>query len=173
MIYEREIYSTLYRYDGDTGRIWRLYSGSLGTSPARWVETAIGRNALGYRYVYCTVQKGKYVQLLAHRMALFIVHGEWPSEHVDHINHDPSDNRLVNLRSVSCAENMRNQRRLKSGVAGYLGVRPCRKKWQARVQIDNREMSLGVFATKEEAAKVAAAARKEMGFHENHGLVQS
>lgn len=50
---------------------------------------------------------GKTLQ--AHRVAYAIYHGEWP-DHIDHINHNTTDNRIVNIRSVTQAENNRNRR---------------------------------------------------------------
>lgn len=47
--------------------------------------------------------------ILAHRMAWFLHTGEWPDGPIDHINRDRDDNRIVNLRVVSAAENNRNR----------------------------------------------------------------
>ena len=48
------------------------------------------------------------VPLSAHRAAWAILYGEWP-DHIDHINRNRSDNRIVNLRSVTKAQNAQNQ----------------------------------------------------------------
>lgn len=45
---------------------------------------------------------------LAHRLAWFYVYGVWPENHVDHIDRNRSNNRIVNLRDVTPAENMAN-----------------------------------------------------------------
>src|SRR3546814_1788886 len=50
----------------------------------------------------------KGIPLLAHRVAWAIHYGEWPNGQIDHINGDPSDNRIANLRDVSALENARN-----------------------------------------------------------------
>lgn len=47
---------------------------------------------------------------LAHRLAWFYVHGEWPAHVIDHINCVKTDNRIANLRSVTSAENNRAAR---------------------------------------------------------------
>ena len=41
------------------------------------------------------VNRKKY---LLHRLAWLYMTGNWPSEHIDHINGNPSDNRWVNIK---------------------------------------------------------------------------
>ena len=62
-----------------------------------------------------TIRPDDYVQIgigkryyLAHRIAWLYVHGYLPENDVDHINRNPSDNRIVNLREVSQQCNSRN-----------------------------------------------------------------
>lgn len=49
----------------------------------------------------------------AHRIIWLLHYRKWPSEVIDHINGNTSDNRIVNLRDVSQAENIRAARRAK------------------------------------------------------------
>lgn len=65
-------------------------------------------NARGYR-VFTLRIDGQCHKLLAHRAAWALMHGHWPAQSIDHINHDRRDNRLANLRDVSHLENMRNR----------------------------------------------------------------
>src|SRR5437868_3578208 len=48
------------------------------------------------------------VAYYAHRLAWLYVHGEHPNREIDHDNGDRGDNRIVNLRQCSHAENLRN-----------------------------------------------------------------
>lgn len=43
-------------------------------------------------------------------MAWLLGTGAWPKHYIDHINGDPADNRLTNLRDVTHQVNMRNQK---------------------------------------------------------------
>jgi HNH endonuclease len=49
---------------------------------------------------------------LAHRVAWYIVHGELPPPELDHIDGDPSNNRIANLRKIAPALNRINRHRL-------------------------------------------------------------
>lgn len=42
---------------------------------------------------------------LAHRLAFLIVFGRWPEHGIDHVNGDPSDNRMLNLCEATHSEN--------------------------------------------------------------------
>lgn len=65
---------------------------------------------VGYRYISF---RGRHYY--AHRLAWLIVKGEWPKNHIDHINGVKDDNRIANLRDVSSAENHRNMKIHRSG----------------------------------------------------------
>lgn len=61
-------------------------------------------------YIVITLScRGRYHKLFAHRVIWALKHGDWPKQVIDHINHIRTDNRIVNLRDVSPAENMRNR----------------------------------------------------------------
>jgi len=45
-----------------------------------------------------------------HRVIFALHHGRWPEQVIDHINHVRNDNRPINLRDVSHAENSRNRK---------------------------------------------------------------
>lgn len=76
-------------------------------------------------------------------------------ELVDHINRNRLDNRRSNLRIVGYAENNRNVEA--RGSSGYKGVYPNpgskQRPWLAKATIDYKQVYLGSFSTKKEAAK--------------------
>lgn len=100
------------------------------------------------------------------RLAWFYVHGEWPPHNVDHINRDPSDNRIKNLRLATNAQNQWNRPKLCYSTSPYKGVtlhKPSGR-WSAKITKNKERIYLGYYSTPEEAA---AAYRKAA--IEHHG----
>jgi len=85
---------------------------------------------------------------------------------VDHINHNGLDNRRINLRSASRAENARNRAKQKtnSGKSPLKGVTLDNGRWRAVIYVNNKKISLGSFNSDIEAAKAYdTAARQHYG----------
>jgi len=108
---------------------------------------------------------------LAHRLAWLFIHGEFPADHTDHINHDRADNRIVNLRSVTCRENQQNAKIRMDNTSGHLGVCWHKKtsKWQSTIRVNGERIHLGIFDNINDAVEARAVANKKYGFHPNHG----
>lgn len=72
---------------------------------------------------------------------------------VDHINGNGLDNRKVNLRLSSRAQNLANTRG-QSGTSPFKGVSYCKKtgRWKAQITVKGVNRNLGRFLTQEEAA---------------------
>jgi len=64
---------------------------------------------------------------------------------VDHINRIKTDNRLVNLRLVTCQQNHFNL-----GAKGYCWNKRARK-WQAQIRINGKNKHLGYYDHEEDA----------------------
>jgi hypothetical protein len=83
---------------------------------------------------------------------------------VDHINGNPSDNRLINLRPVTHAQNLWNRKFCKNNKVGFKGV--CvdkrRNTWKAEISKNRVRFYIGNFKTKELAAAVWNRAAKIM-----------
>jgi len=133
-------------------------------SCANWNSKNAGRAALACRekrfgYLVGTIRQVRNSPLKAHRVAWAIVYGAWPEGVIDHINGDPSDNRIANLRDVTHAVNMRNSAPRSDNKSGYAGVRWCRRsqRWIATLNI-------GQFKTKAEAVAARDAAREGLGY---------
>lgn len=101
------------------------------------------------------------VQYLEHRLAWLYVYGKWPTGEIDHIDGDPSNNKIVNLRDVSHKTNMENIRRAYSGnTSGLLGAGKHRRKWVAKIRNGKTLVYLGAFNTPEEAHAAYVAAKR-------------
>jgi hypothetical protein len=106
--------------------------------------------------------------LKAHRVAWFISHNEWP-DFIDHINGNPSDNRLCNLRAASRSDNNKNASIRKDNTSGVVGVywnKQC-KKWMAVINSDGKSKYLGMYNNKEAAIEARTTAEKYFGFCNN------
>lgn len=108
---------------------------------------------------------------MAHRVAWFYVHQEWPPEDIDHIDRCRTNNAISNLRCVSRSDNMKNAKlRIdsKTGVPGIRWNTPSRK-WRVRISSNKVEYPLGCFADFFEAVCARKAAEVKYNFHPNHG----
>jgi hypothetical protein len=102
---------------------------------------------------------------LEHHLVWLIHRGAWPTRFIDHINGDPSDNRIENLREVTQAENIQNQRRgQKSNKStGLLGVtlRPNGRA-TSRIWVNGKNLFLGNFDTPDEAQRAYIDAKRKL-----------
>lgn len=106
-----------------------------------------------------------YARYKAHRLAWLYVYGKWPEKLIDHINGDPTDNRIANLREATMSENMHNQRRAhKHNKTGILGVqwRPSKNKFRARIAVSGKEIHLGHFDSVEDAQNAYLDAKEKL-----------
>lgn len=91
--------------------------------------------------------------ILAHRAAVLWMTGELPSEDVDHINMERSDNRWTNLRQATRSQNKGNtvaQSNSKTGVKG-VSYNKKKKRYSAFIQCRGVQKYLGLFDTIGEA----------------------
>lgn len=145
----------LFHYNPETGDLtWKVSRGRIASG--RIVRT---RHNHGYYSV--RINRGQY---LVHRVIWLIVHGRWPTEHIDHANGVRTDNRLCNLREATRSENQWNQaisRRNKSGFKGVFWAKHANK-WEARVEVSGKRQYLGRYDTREEAHAAYCKAAKEL-----------
>ena len=163
---EQEDLLKLVHYDAETGLLfWR--NRGVPQWDKRWAgKPAFNIPSRGYRV---GVLHG-IRSIGAHRVAYKYVYGIDAAE-IDHINGNRSDNRIVNLRSVTATENRRNAAMPKTNRSGCVGVhwRSDKNKWVAFITLANRYTFLGYFADKQDAIHCRQQAEREHGFHENHG----
>lgn len=124
-------------YDPVTGVFTRKLRGRGSLKPHK---VAGSMNQKGY--IYVTINSTKFS---AHRLAWFMVHGEWPPNEIDHINRVPSDNRIANLRLATRTENGQNRRLHANNTSGARGCIRSGRKWVAQICINGKGYHLGSF----------------------------
>lgn len=178
----KEIDVTLLRslidLDADTGLMkWKprpenLFNGCAKRSASVWNARYAARP------VQFSIHQDGYAKMRifnqgfqVHRVVYALHNGAWPAGHIDHINGIRTDNRPENLRSVTRAENNRNQKRHSTNTSGQMGVMWHRaaRKWLARIYNKNQEIHLGLFVEFEDAVAARKAAEREYGYAEGHG----
>lgn len=97
-----------------------------------------------------------------HRVIFLMFNGYLP-EFVDHINNDPTDNRIENLRQCTRTENSWNKRIQHNSTTKIKGVswHKQSKKWGARITVNGKRMELGRFNDIELAELVVIEGRNK------------
>ena len=87
------------------------------------------------------------VHYYSHRLVWLYIHSYIPENNLDHINRDPSDNRISNLREVSNQCNMRNTGNLARNTSGVKGVgwSKANQKWESRIHVNGKGISIGYY----------------------------
>lgn len=164
----------LLEYEPETGALtWKprwpeLFPGTPTAAALhcrRWNARFAGKPAinylspLGYREGAVGSLNAK-----AHRIAFAIHHGRWPSGGIDHINGDPGDNRAVNLREATQAQNSKNAKKQRGTSSRFKGVcwHKQAMKWLASIHADGQRHSLGLFADEEDAARAYDLAASQL-----------
>jgi hypothetical protein len=161
-ILTQEKLKTLLQYDPDTGvLIWR-------TKPSRGVKAGrIAGTPTSEGYIALQINKQK---MYAHRAIWLYVHGVWPSEEIDHINHIRNDNRLCNLRLANRLENSHNTRKHDKSLSGHKGVawHNRNKKWQVQMRFCGKSYYVGQFLNLQDA--IQARLQAETKLYADHNL---
>lgn len=147
--YEFEEFSHFFVVDesSSTGLRWK-------ESPSRNVTA--GREAGGrLRSGHYRVKFGGKSHKV-HRIVWLLTHRNWPEKIIDHIDGNPGNNKIENLREVTAQENQRNMRWAK-GYCWHGG----HKKWMASIRDGERQLFLGYFE-REIDARVAYLKAKVM-----------
>jgi hypothetical protein len=158
-----------FEYDRDTGMLtWKVRPrGHFGQEGewTRWNVLFAGKQAgwlhkLGYRYV--TV--GSHSEYKVHRIIWKWVTGEDPPTTLDHRDGNRANNRFVNLRAATKAEQTRNSELRKDNSTGHRGVswNKERGRWKAGIGTGRKRRHLGYFDSAAEASTAYAAAAQNL-----------
>jgi hypothetical protein len=147
MITQEEL-KRLFRYESETGNFIRLVK-----TNRRMVIGSIAGHADKFGYVRIKIGNNLY---LLHRLAWLYVYGKFPDMIIDHIDGNPNNNKLINLREASLEENSRNSNIKSNNKCGYRGVvyKESTGMWQAQCGMGGVSTYLGNYLTPQEASIV-------------------
>ena len=138
----------LFSYDAETG----LFKRFRRLGPKKDIAGHIATK--GHRQIM--VDKKLY---MAHRLAWLYIYGYFPDTLIDHINRNPDDNRISNLRLATSSQNQENTKTRTDNLCGYKGISFNKKenKWRARISKHGKTKHLGRFSS----IDLAIQARKD------------
>lgn len=171
-----ELLRQLLDYDPETGVLtWKWRDRSWFTNGhewSRWNTRYAGFPAFTYQsndgYLKGSILGTSFS---AHRVCWTIHYNIGPVGHIDHIDGNRSNNRLLNLQDTDRLGNARNVKLSRRNTTGTLGVRPYARtgKIKADVGVAGFNVHLGYFDTVAEAVEAREKANVIYGFHPNHG----
>ena len=118
-------------------------------------------NKLGYIQIKIS---GKLYQV--HRLAWLYVYGYFPEHNIDHIDRNPSNTRINNLRHATQQCNIRNVGLYHNNTSGIKGVGWHKRvnKWYAQIAVNYKNHQLGYFTDFIEAVCTRLAAEQCLGW---------
>ena len=114
-------------------------------------------------------KNGKRTTIRLHRLILNIQDNLF----IDHINHNPFDNRKINLRIVDNSKNQMNKVIAKNNTSTVKGVHFDKLigMWVARIGVNGKRIRLGKFTDFNEAVKVRKEAEEK--YHKEYSYDNS
>jgi hypothetical protein len=96
---------------------------------------------------------------MSHRLIFMFHHGYFPKE-VDHIDGNPANNKIENLRPATHSQNLKNQKLRTDNVSGHknVGWSKREQKWRVRLTVNYKDKHIGYFSDRELADLVAIEA---------------
>lgn len=152
------------RYCPDSGKCFWVTASMCGRGRVRVsagdeAGTSMVRDG---RVIICALG----TRLMRYRVAWALTYGHWPDGCVDHVDGDPSNDRIENLRIASVSQNIANSTLRSDNKSGLKGVTLCREtgRWKAQIGTHGRTKHIGRFDTVAEAhAAYMAEAQRVFG----------
>jgi hypothetical protein len=147
-------------FDYQDGQLIRKINRGRGEKGARWkAGTSLGHPTKS-GYQLASVDYGMYK---LHRLIWLWHYGEFPENQLDHIDGNPSNNRIENLRNATDAQNMQNQRKARANnKLGIQGVYKVKNRFRAVLTTHGKGKHLGYFSTAEEAHEAYVLAKRKL-----------
>ena len=158
MVYRMEFELHGVKFNYEYGNIYRLYHLKKGDE---WKEIKKQSDENGYiRYMF-QVNK-KIYRFKLHRLMYWLHNPDWDildsnqDNSIDHIDGNPLNNNIENLRVVTLQENQWNQTRAK----GYHWKKKINK-WESKITLNRKTKYLGLFDKEEDAHNAYLDAKKK------------
>ena len=151
-IITQEYLQTIFEYkDGEL--FWKFalsYRIKLG-------DKAGSLSSTGYKVTF--INKKSYKN---HRL-IFLYHYGYLPKILDHIDGNPLNNKIENLREATHIQNCQNRSKQKNNSSGYKNIAWIKKekKWKVKINSNNKSYYLGMFSDLELAILVATMAREK------------
>ena len=142
-------------YDKLTGNFTWKYRKEYEKSYAKsWNTKYVGMvagNVLNNGYRVIVINS---IDFLAHHLAWLYVKGVMPKYELDHIDRNPSNNAINNLRFATSLQNKYNTKMNSKNTSGFKGVSWSKSanRWIATMSVNNKTKYIGCFDSKEEAS---------------------
>jgi hypothetical protein len=145
-------------------RLRALLEYNQATGLFRWRMPSV-RQAKGWFRGNKSVRKYRRLYIdghhyLAHIVARALVSGAWPTSETDHRDRKQSNNRWRNLRAATRSQNGKNRSVGCNNTTGIRGVTRYGERFRARICVDGKMLSLGLYDMIEAAGAVRREAEK-------------
>lgn len=168
-------------YNAETGEIrWKDWISPEWYKNKKWHETYMqekaGKLVDFYEHPsgYLKISVMETHSIYAHQIVWVLTYGKMPEGVIDHIDGNPQNNTVENLRDVSQKINCRNQRVSKANTSGVSGVSwyAPREKWVVYGTGCDKKVTVGYYKSFSEAVKARdkfITDNPHFGYTERHG----
>lgn len=171
-------------YDSDTGlmkwnhrplemfpckRSYATFNKRFAGKEAGYTHQSVKKSLLakGHRPYYYRLVGIKDKTYKLHRLAWAIHYGYWPDFDIDHIDGNPLNNKICNLRKSNKVENGKNLPKRSDNTSGVVGVCFHKRSGTWKVSIGNDYV--GMYKDFDDAIEARRKAEIEYGYSELHG----
>lgn len=173
MLVNQETVNSLMEYNEVTGKaFWKVRGCGLFNSSRIW---ACWNSRYAEKEIGCVDKDTGYIKFAIgnktyylHQIIWILRFGHKP-KFIDHIDHNKTNNRLVNLREVERVGNATNMPKRQDNTSGRVGVWRQRKKWVGEICIGGITTKSIPFLSYAEACEWRSMMERSLSFHENHG----